>query len=179
MNWISYADLIHDIPRYSAKLPRDLIGVVGIPRSGMMVATMIAIHRGIHLSDANHFISTGQFYPPGARMRTRPPASGKVLIVDDSSRGGTSFRPILERIANKQYCGQNMLDDYTILTGCMYGTSEAIQNLDHVYKLVRCKRIFEWNLFSHKRIGKCMLDLDGVICEDITIDENRFLKVFT
>ena len=85
MNWISYAQLHADIVSFSATLPADLVAIVGVPRSGVMAASLLALHRHIPLSDAETFARTGRFYTPGPRLGAGPPTEGKVLLLDDSA----------------------------------------------------------------------------------------------
>jgi hypothetical protein len=47
MNFRSISDLSADLFRWSDELPRDLTLIVGIPRSGILAASILALHRNL------------------------------------------------------------------------------------------------------------------------------------
>ncbi len=49
MNFVSNRELIDDVRDWSNRLPDDLIAVAGVPRSGLLPALHLALHRNIHL----------------------------------------------------------------------------------------------------------------------------------
>ena len=57
MIFVSYAQLVKDVLAWSEKLHRNLDLIVGIPRSGMLPASILALHRNIALSDVDTFVS--------------------------------------------------------------------------------------------------------------------------
>ena len=64
MNFRTYEDLSRIISNNLYKIPSDVDLVVGIPRSGLMVATMISLYLNLPLTDVDNFlegklISTG------------------------------------------------------------------------------------------------------------------------
>src|SRR3990167_3797708 len=86
MNFISFAQLHDDIKEFSSRVEADL--VVGIPRSGIFVANLIALHKNIPFG----IVSPGSGYitlKGGFREKSGKP--GKILVIDDSLSSGTSM----------------------------------------------------------------------------------------
>jgi hypoxanthine phosphoribosyltransferase len=179
-NWVSFTDLSRDVAELSGRLPRDLAGVIGVPRSGMIPASMLAVRLHCHLADSDSFAATGGFYGAGSRMAKKPqPAGGKVLLIDDAVRQGTSIKAAMERIAASAVCRP-----FRVLTCGMY-TIAAAKNwdwLDYVGRIVRVRRVFEWNFTSHPGTNHWGWDMDGVICPDPSKpeeDEAAYVKHLT
>ncbi len=162
MNWVSYQELHSDIADFATRLPPDLAGVVGVPRSGSMVASILALLRHVHLSDAETFARTGKFYSPGRRLRIPAPASGqKVLLLDDSSIGCQSIDS-----AEKMIRRSGRHDTFEVIRAALYVTPEAAERLDVYHRVVHVPRIFEWNWYACRRLRHSMSDIDGVLCRD-------------
>jgi adenine/guanine phosphoribosyltransferase-like PRPP-binding protein len=47
MNFVTYRDLNEDIIRNLHRIPNDIDVVVGVPRSGLLVASQIALYRNL------------------------------------------------------------------------------------------------------------------------------------
>ena len=60
MNYRSVNDLNHCIVANLHRLPRDIDLVVGIPRSGVLAASLIALHLNLPLVDLDGFIEGGK-----------------------------------------------------------------------------------------------------------------------
>ena len=81
MQFKSVADLSDDIVRWLPRLPRDIDLVVGIPRSGMLPATLIALHMQKPLAAVKTYLDEQSMCSGSAcqsahssltRMRTSP-----------------------------------------------------------------------------------------------------------
>lgn len=147
--------------------------IVGIPRSGMLPATLIALYLGkplIQIEEIEHRIIV--------QYSTRFPLTTKaqhILVVDDSCSSGaamTKAKSYLEQFANKltfTYCA-------------VYATQYAINKgvLDFYFERLEHVRLFEWNILDHNILQRSCVDLDGVLCVDPTPEENddgkKYLK---
>jgi hypothetical protein len=82
MNFRSIKDLYQDVWQNLHRLPRDIELVVGIPRSGMLPATLIALARNLPLADLDGYVA-GQILSTGRTRqdsdRNRPGACGHRL----------------------------------------------------------------------------------------------------
>ena len=61
MNFITVAELNSDIVENLHNIPRNIDIIVGIPRSGMLVATLISLYMNKPLSDFDSFVQ-GRIY---------------------------------------------------------------------------------------------------------------------
>ncbi len=172
MQFRSYSDLARVICASADRLGGDFDLVVGIPRSGMVPATMISLLLDKPLADLDGFLR-GRVM---ARGRTRtPPGDGsepvdptsfrRVLIVDDSVNHGLSIEAARKKLARLDPALET-----TFLAVYAHGRSADL--VDHCLELCSKPRIFEWNLFHAWLPGQACFDLDGVLCRDPTPEEN-------
>lgn len=172
MQFRSYADLARVISTSSDRLggPFDL--VVGIPRSGMVPATMISLLLDLPVADFDGFLEGHAM----ARGRTRTPEGvedrpidvgtvRRVLVVDDSVNRGHSMQRARKSLAQRQ-----PQLEATFLAVYAHGRSAGLA--DVCLELCPKPRIFEWNLFHAWLPGRACFDLDGVLCRDPTSEEN-------
>ena len=79
-------------------VPHDVDVVVGVPRSGMLPAMMIALYLNKRVSDLDSFID-GRIYEAGVRSQyVSHDNINKVLIVDDSVRSGSAIGKAKKKI---------------------------------------------------------------------------------
>lgn len=169
LNFRSVGDMSKAILSNLYRIPHDIDLVVGIPRSGMLPANLIALYLNKPFTDIDSF-AQGRIYASGERGAFIDKGkSQKVLVVDDSINSGGSL--------NK---AKNKLHDFTIshsniklLFGAVYATT-ASKNLVDIYcEILDGLRIFEWNLFHHPVIiPQSIFDIDGVLCPNPPIDDD-------
>ncbi len=104
MNYRSVNDLSRLVTRHAGKVPGDVELVVGIPRSGMLVASMIAIKLNRPLTDLYSFLRNDDLQPTGtlahnSKQLTKPLEARKILLVDDSIASGGSMAAAAEQVA--------------------------------------------------------------------------------
>lgn len=180
MNYRSYADLAADIADGLHKVqhtPFDL--VVGLPRSGMVPAYMLASLLNVDCMDLQSFVDNGPVLH-GIRRHpryslTRAWDARRVLLIDDSVYTGESMRQALQRIPPA--CPA----EFTRLA--VYATSRQPPDVDIHLQRLPLPRVFQWNIFHHSVLDAAAVDIDGVLCRDPTPDENddgpaydRFLR---
>ncbi len=152
MNFVTYKELVRDCKDFSNQLPSDIRQIVGIPRSGMIPASLIGLHRNIPVYTFSEYIN----HPSNRPMFPRASyADGKTLILDDSINSGTTLTKIRQKIG---------LSD-NIIYGSIYFTN-AMPGQEYGYRQLSTPRFFEWNLFHQGRLARTILDMDGVLCED-------------
>jgi len=169
MNFRSLDDMTSVIRRNLHRLPHDIDAVVGIPRSGLVPASVIALHRNVMLTDVEGFVAGRAFAPGTTRekphLRADPSTWNKVLLVDDSVLSGNTFAKVRERI---RAAGTRA----RIMTCAVFGTRPVHDTVDVVFDVCEQPRIFEWNLFHHEHLSRCCMDIDGVLCVDPLPEEN-------
>ncbi|QNU61644.1 phosphoribosyltransferase [Vreelandella titanicae] len=169
MNYKSYGDLSEDI---SASLFRvhgkgyDL--VVGIPRSGMIPANMIALGLHIDAMGLPDFIANQALKTRMGRKSGGQPIAAwdakKILLVDDSVTTGRTMQSALEAIPADCFCNIDTL--------AIYVEPEGEQHVDMFFYSLKSPRAFQWNLFTPSILSQACVDIDGVLCVDPTAQQN-------
>ena len=110
MNYRNISDLNQVILKRISMIPRDFDLIVGIPRSGMLPANLLALYLNRPYTDLNSFIN-GHIYKAGARGQFFDIGQfKKVLVVDDSIASGSAMnkcKASLEHLSEKfdiEYC---------------------------------------------------------------------------
>lgn len=169
MHFRTVADMNSCIVNNLELIPGDIDLVVGIPRSGMLPATLIALHLNLPLTDWEGFLK-GRIIPVGRTRKNEGQIADitrcrKVLVIDDSVRSGKTIKK-----AKEQAIGNPV--DQEIVWSAVYAAPEANKTIDLYFELCPLPRIFEWCLLHTSDLGYCCVDIDGVICRDPTSDEN-------
>ena len=167
MIYTSYEDMADVIRRNMWKIPSDIDIIVGIPRSGMIPAYMIAEYLNKQVTDIEQFAGEHQIAIGRRGIYRRRGKEGKVMIIDDTVYSGWA-------IDNARRKVEHLQGKYEILFACVYAEGkEAKEKVDIWLNdnslLNGGKRyLYEWNIFQHvKSKGKWMMwDMDGLICKD-------------
>lgn len=168
MEYRTIADLSNLIRTNIYKIPHDVDVVVGVPRSGMLPATMIALYLNKKLSDIDTFFSGGgKTYSCGDRSRFVATNVNipKILVVDDSVCFGR---------ANKR--AKEVISHSDVQCSCIffspYVTNDSKHFVDLYFEVIELPRVFEWNLFHSSILNKSCMDIDGVLNVDPIIDDD-------
>lgn len=169
MKFVTLAEMAKAIRENFHKVPHDVDFVVGIPRSGVIAAGIIAEFLNAPLIDLDSFVFGAA--PTGGRRlrfhkntgRARP----RVLVVDDTIFHGRSMRGARAKLA--PLAGKY---DFTYLAVYLEGPYDDVDVwledvrmfTNHFSSFV----IYEWNIFHHISgfMSVCMYDIDGVMCVD-------------
>jgi glycosyltransferase involved in cell wall biosynthesis/uncharacterized HAD superfamily protein/hypoxanthine phosphoribosyltransferase len=170
MNYKSYRDLSLTINRNLHKIPRDIDLVVGVPRSGMLPATMIGLIFNKPVVALDSYLD-GKIYEMGLYRRPKTSITNfseikKVLIMDDSINSGHSINTVKEKISKS--------DRHVINTiyGAVYYVRESLHHIDFGLEECAWPRIFQWNILNSWVLANACLDIDGVVCTDPTEEQN-------
>lgn len=158
MRYVTIAELSSMIRQNLWKIPHDIDLVVGIPRSGLMVANIVALYLNKRLSDIDSFVE-GRVFSCGDH-RSSFVDNGpmrKILIVDDSVRSGATINKTKKKLS--QYGTK-----YEFVFFAPIISSQGIANVDYFAEIIDDNRVFEWNLFHHPQINNTCFDIDGVLC---------------
>ncbi len=127
-----------------------------------MAASLVALHRHLHLSDAETFARSAEFHSPGSRLsNAAPPTGGKVLLLDDSAIRCRSINAARKGITESGRCGR-----FELMCAALYVTPAAAGQLDTYWQIVQMPRVFEWNWLAPQHLQEWMSDIDGVLCRD-------------
>jgi len=159
MYYRSIADLNDAVVNWLARLPADLDLVVGIPRSGLLVASLISLYRGLPMTDLDGFIEGRLLEAPGRAVPT-PLAHDRplsVLVVDDSVYSGKELLRTRTRLREAAL-------PHRIQLGAVYVRPARRRAVDLYAEVVPHPRAFEWNLMHHPYLAMSCLEIDGVLC---------------
>jgi orotate phosphoribosyltransferase len=170
MHYRSIAELNQQVVEWTGRLPRDLDLIVGIPRSGLLVANLLALHLNLPLTDVQGLVR-GETFEGGARLkrkgRARPLTEPQtVLVVDDSVHSGRQMMAVRERLT-----AANL--PHELRYAAAYVKPGAEDQVDYFADVVPLPRCFEWNLMhSRELLAMSCMDIDGVLCRDPENHEN-------
>jgi uncharacterized HAD superfamily protein len=147
------------------KIPKSVDLIVGIPRSGMLAATLISLYLNLPLIDSDSIMYSEKTYSSGMRLDYKNidiKNCKHLLVVDDSILTGKQLRKIKESF---QYFNKEI----TYLA--IYGLPNKVNNF--YFEELPLPRCFSWNIFHHlKHLSKVCMDIDGVLCLDPTSEQN-------
>jgi orotate phosphoribosyltransferase len=176
------AQLDDAVVSWLGDLPRDIDIVAGVPRSGLLVANLLALHLNVPMTDIAGLIE-GRVIQSGARFKGEDPhrflwKPRHVLVVDDSVCSGSAMRKAREQLAAAAL-------PHRLSFAAVYMAPEASLDghVDLYREIVSMPRVFEWNLMHGTVLSNSCMDIDGVLCHDPTDEENddsheylRFLR---
>ncbi|RDB44273.1 phosphoribosyltransferase [Halomonas sp. DQ26W] len=157
MNFKTYSELSNDIRKHIGSLHAlDIDLVVGIPRSGMIPAYMIALGLNLHCTDIDHFVRGGQLKSGVTRKVSRSLETvwdaKKILLVDDSIFSGKSMKLARNSIP-ASFTGE-------IVELAIYSSIRGRNDIDLYLEYVSHPRIFEWNVFHHPILSRSCISID-------------------
>jgi uncharacterized HAD superfamily protein len=165
MYYRSISDLNQIIIKRLHILPRDFDLIIGIPRSGMLPANLLALYLNKPFTDLHSFLN-GHIYSSGERSKFFDNKENKkVLVVDDSVSSGAALikcRELLKDFESK----------YDISYCAIYVVPSKEKMVDYYFELVPTPRYFQWNILNHIILEKSCFDIDGVLCPDPTDEQN-------
>ena len=141
------ADLVADAMTLAEQVPHYIDGICGVPRSGMIPASVIATHLHLPLFTLNNRYIT----EVGKGQRLRASESKSILIVDDTVMNGNTL---------------NRLESFKCSTAAVYVNPHAKRKPELFAKELEPPHLLEWNLFNSGYLARMAFDMDGVICHD-------------
>jgi orotate phosphoribosyltransferase len=164
LNYVSLFQLLSWTNEWLKSFPRSYDLIMGIPRSGLLVASIIALKLAKPLSTPEHFLQ-GKCWRSKAMHKENNLTS--ILLVDDSITSGRTMK----RVAGSLLEHSNNI---TITRAALMATKNSCKLIDLYHKIIPHPRIFEWNLL-HAKKGSVACDMDGVLCENCPsgIDKNE------
>lgn len=169
MNYRSVSDLSVLTSKHASKIPQGVDLIVGIPRSGILVASLIALKLNLPLTDLYAFLRNDDLKRGNTRTYkhdalAKPQDAKQILLVDDSIATGNSMRDAVAKVRGV-YPG-------SVLTLAAFAQQHNLDEVDLHLEAVEKPRVFEWNIMHHHFITRACLDIDGVLCVDPSLDEN-------
>lgn len=168
MHFRSVADLSTTIVNNLHRLPHDLDLIVGIPRSGLLAANLVALHLNKPMTDLDGFLED-RVLSSGERLSdqtdTHARCSQRILVIDDSICTGSAMSDARKRMAEAR-------PDVELSFAAVYATHQSEMKVDLAFERCPLPRVFEWNLMHSGQLGRSCVDIDGVLCIDPTEEQN-------
>ena len=153
LSFVRYSDLARIV---GAVPPMPWVRcIVGVPRSGMIPATMLSVQMNRPLGMVGSNEAHGGFRSDVDGL----PDHG-VLLVDDSVNTGRAMRDAKQKLVDQG------VKEEAIKTYAVVASPEAVNEVDYHSVVLPRPRIFEWNLFGNDLARYVMFDMDGVMCFD-------------
>lgn len=170
MNYQSIADLAETIRANLHRVPMDVDLVVGVPRSGMLPASMLALNLNVKFCELNGLLSNAELRHGRTREirhgALRFPNDAKhIFVLDDSIDSGGSMAEVRRAIEALNLPAK-------ITYAAAYATANGSSQVDLHFLTLNQPRAFEWNLMHRSLLADCCVDIDGVLCWDPTSAEN-------
>ena len=169
MKFVTLADMARTIRNNLYKIPHDVDFIIGIPRSGILAASIMAEFLNLPLIDLDSFIF-GAKPTGGKRLRYRKESDRekkRALVVDDTLYGGTANREARKKLAPFK-------DKYEFIYLVVFHEGRC-NDIDIALEDVRKYTnnftqivLYEWNILQHHAdvMGRFLFDMDGVFCVD-------------
>ena len=175
MNFRTVADLNKCLCKYISKVPRDIDLIVGIPRSGMLPASLLGLYLNLPITDLQSFLD-GNIYGTGQTRKQKSwinstNEANHVLIVDDSISTGAE-------ISNSKSVLKALNLRCRITYCVVYAVPTAVSKIDFFFEICNHPRIFEWNYMHTWTLEYSCVDIDGVLCEDPRVCESMSIKKY-
>lgn len=169
MNYKTISNLNFDIKKWVSQLPKDIDLVVGIPRSGLLPANLLALYKNLPLTDIEGLINN-RIFNSGLRLKNNEDLLNsnkrlKILIVDDSVSSGRQINKIKQKVKNATL-------PFDIFYAAVYATPIGTKFVDFWYEIINQPRCFEWNIMHSDILKLSCVDIDGVLCIDPLESEN-------
>ena len=148
------------------KFPQNIDLIVGVPRSGMLPANLLALYLNKPYTDIDSFLE-GRVYSTGQRGKYISKTDRSVvLIIDDSVSTGYAICKVKEKLKNKSL-------EYNFIYSTVFVAPGSEHLIDIYCEVVHLPRVFQWNLFHHKQfVNNACFDIDGVLCVNPPIDDD-------
>jgi uncharacterized HAD superfamily protein len=168
MNFRDLGDLERSLQTIAQRLPPSVELVVGIPRSGLLAASILALNLNLPLTDVTGFLE-GRVLARGSRpVRAggERHAGPSAVVIDDSVATGGQMKKTRAEI---EAAGRG--DDVVYAAAFVSPGRESAVDLHG--EVVNTPRAFAWMLLhNHNVLARSCVDIDGVLCLDPTESEN-------
>ena len=144
----------------------EISAVAGVPRSGMLVASAMAIHLGVPLLEAS---ATGFGNITHGRRIENMPQKGRVLVVEDSLNTGRRFQALKAALGDSP------------IYASVFSTPRSVHLVDFVGCELPLPHWFDWWLYGSKALQQMRIgiDFDGILCGDCPRDTDDDGKRYT
>lgn len=165
------SDLIEATKKIVPQLPHDIMAVAGVPRSGMIPASVLSAWLHIPLFEINPTTGLVQLGHGSRGKHFKVRNNGRVLVVDDTIYRGGAMAHARNRTAN-----------VPSIYAATYVRPGQQHRVDVFGEILPSPHLLEWNLLNNGVLtgnaqnkalqGGWAIDFDGVLCHDCPRDGN-------
>jgi len=159
--WVTNAQLTADSAKLAAMLPPEVTGIVGVARSGMLPATIIAMQLQLPLFAVGPLRGFTKMQS-GWRLDERKAETPLLAIIDDTVASGVAMTKLKTSVLSQ------VPESY--VTAAVYASLDAASLVDYYAVSLPLPHYLEWNLFNSIHSRNAAFDMDGVICEECPSD---------
>lgn len=172
MNFRSVSQMSSQLVQWSKRLPPEIEVIVGVPRSGLLAANLLALYRNLPVADVEGLVegrclANGITRPLGiekagckaGRSLETLGSPRDILVVDDSVFQGRTMGQVRDRIELAKL-------PHRIRYAAVYVAPDRKEIVDFYCEELHLPRVFEWNVLHHSVLADSCLDMDGVLCHD-------------
>ncbi|MCA9090482.1 MAG: phosphoribosyltransferase [Planctomycetaceae bacterium] len=159
-----YSDLSEIIRDWAPRLSRDISCIVGVPRSGIIPAAMLALQLHLPLVPIETLLHGGSAYRPDRQAitpRQLRRVTGRPLVLDDTISTGRTVFELRQKIRQPVYYG------------AIWARPAAKSQVDVWAREHAPNHLWQWNWWATAGAERIACDLDGVLCEDWQGNELR------
>lgn len=153
---ISFEDVFGLAVDWADLLPKDFDCIIGVPRTGLLVANVLSSKMNKPLSTADDFTRGIVWY---SQASEKPAAFKKVLVVEDAVNSAKAMKADVEKL-------QRYNPSMEIKTGCLFVANQEMKDFIDYYYATTCNAPAEWHMHSFFKNTTLAVDLDGVICDE-------------
>lgn len=153
---------------------KKIDGIVGVPRSGMIPASLLSVFTSLPLYSIqkDKLVLLGfESDFGGTRMTRYSKNPSNLLFIDDTCYSGKATKKL------KDNFGSN------IKIAVVFSTTYGLQFIDFAAEILEPPHFLEWNFFNCIFATEAMFDIDGLFCPnvpyEIAIDENKYIDFIT
>lgn len=169
INYRSISDMRNVLYRKLSIIPSNFDYVVGVPKSGLLPATLIAINKNIELISIEKLIgnikSNCNINSKNWKKHSQYDCnkSYDILLVDDSVNTGEAINNAKALIKR---CNSNL----NIYTLCVFSTMASLNEVDYALEICEQPRVFEWNIVHNRVLEKTLISAKGLLVVDDCIE---------
>lgn len=148
--------------KIASKWP-EVDGIAGVPRSGMIAASIVATNLGLPLYECSKGILEAM--GGGRRMRrAQRTTQSKIVVIEDSVNSGWAMNNAVG----------NPRDPRIIGTATVYCTPQGENHVDLFAVPLPLPHWFTWHMFGSNLLSRCLtgFDFDGILGHDSSAEDD-------
>lgn len=175
MNYRTIVQLNQAIRGSLQQLPWAPEVVAGVHKSGMMAATQFSLYFNVPAIPLCQLWMGADWVYAGKRTYLEDQHDyllkpRRILVVEDSVGSGATAQREFKKLRDR-HLAPVVPHEFFFLA--VYGVKKNVPAFDLIIEVCPGPRMFEWNWLNNSRLGRAILDIDGVLCKDPPFIEDQ------